>query len=234
MKIKSSIYRSYPVKTKPWTYYQEWNQVLFMHWQVPYEVLVKCVPKNLILDDFNGTYWVSLVAFTMNQVKPRILPAVSAISNFHEVNLRTYVKENNQPGVYFLSIEGEKRLSNFIAKNLSGLPYEKANIQRTHKSYSSLNPHSGNSLQAQFSVQEPILTKDNLDIWLTERYCLYLYENGRKYRYEIDHEEWIINKVTFQHLDLNYKIGDSPLSLNPHRIHYSPGVKVIAWGKDKI
>lgn len=100
--IKTSPHRLWPVNSaKPWVYYQEWNQVVFFHWEVPLEVLAPYVPKELTLDSFKGKYWVSLVAFTMNKVKFRYLPSWSFVSDFHEVNLRTYVTEQGKPGVFF-------------------------------------------------------------------------------------------------------------------------------------
>jgi uncharacterized protein YqjF (DUF2071 family) len=73
------------------------------------------------------------------KIRPKKLPAVKFISDFHEINLRTYIDNDNKKGVYFLNIEAEKHLSAFIARNLSGLPYEKSIIQRRDKIYSSKN-----------------------------------------------------------------------------------------------
>lgn len=234
MKINPSPYRTYPAKDSPWIYYQEWNQAIFLHWQVPKEILKPFIPVGLELDDFNSTYWVSLVAFTMNKVSSRFLPSIPSISDFHEVNLRTYVKENNKSGVFFLSIEGEKHLSNFIAKKLSGLPYEKATIARNEGNYHSVNSNCGNFIKTDFEIGKDLNQKDALDIWLTERYSLFLMKKGQKFIYEIDHEEWKIKQLDFKNLDLNYKIGSHSLSNIPDRCHYSSGVKVKAWSREKV
>lgn len=233
MNNPASVHRTWPLKDQPWIYYQEWNQALFFHWQVPFEILSQCIPSGLTLDHFNGSYYVSLVAFTMNKVRPRFLPAVSCISDFHEVNLRTYVKEGNKSGVYFLSIEGEKKISNFLAKSISGLPYEKASISRKNNEYNLSNPHNNNLLNCTYQVGEPVI-KDELDIWLTERYCLYLQVNHQNYIYEIEHKEWDLNKVQLENLKLNYKISTLSLDTTPTRCHYSVGVKVKAWVRDRV
>ncbi|HUP13193.1 MAG TPA: DUF2071 domain-containing protein, partial [Niastella sp.] len=60
-----------------WRYYQEWNHTLFLHWSLPVNVLRSAVPKNLDIDLFDGQAWVSVVAFTMQKIRPRNLPAVS-------------------------------------------------------------------------------------------------------------------------------------------------------------
>ena len=41
----------------------------------------------------------------MEQIHPRLLPSIDSVSNFYELNIRTYVKSSGKPGVYFLSIE---------------------------------------------------------------------------------------------------------------------------------
>lgn len=229
MKINASPHRPFPPNSaKPWVYYQEWNNALFLHFKVPEAVLEPYIPQGLTLDSFESSCWVSLVAFTMNKVRPRYVPSMPFISDFHEVNLRTYIKDDKKPGVFFLSIEGEKALSNFIAKHLSGLPYEKADIARAHSFYESYN--NKNSLKAQFDIGVKA-KKEAVDIWLTERYALYLTEGQNVYRYEIDHEEWDLKEVLFNTLDLSYKVGTHAL-INPDRAHYSPGVKVIAWSRE--
>jgi len=65
--------------------------------------------------------------------RPRHLLSLSFVSDFGEITLRTYIDNNNKKGLYFLSIESEKFLSAFIAKSVSGLPYER---QRFSKRYS--------------------------------------------------------------------------------------------------
>ncbi|WP_262714041.1 DUF2071 domain-containing protein [Phaeocystidibacter marisrubri] len=93
-----------------WKYYQEWNRALFLHWKVGYDELRSWVPSNLQIDTMDGQAWVSVVAFTMEKIRPAHLPPFSPISNFHEINIRTYVSYKGTPGVYFLSIEGGEAL----------------------------------------------------------------------------------------------------------------------------
>lgn len=232
--MNSSVYRTWPInKEKPWIYYQEWNEALFLHWEIPFDVLRPLIPQDLEIDNFKGKCWVSLVAFTMNKIRPRFLPQISYVSNFHELNLRTYVSKDGKPGVFFLSIEGEKTLSNFIAKKLSGLPYEKSNIQYSSNHFINKNSKTTNFLEAQFNIKEKIDNKTEIDIWLTERYCLYLSEKSKTYIYEIDHSEWSLCKVDFTQLHLKYQINSHFLNSKPDLCHYSSGVQVRAWSREK-
>jgi uncharacterized protein YqjF (DUF2071 family) len=81
------------------------------------------VPTDLEIDLFSGKPWVSVVAFTMNNIRPRYLPPFPPISDFHEINIRTYVTKNNKSGVYFLSIEASKKTSSMVSRLVSRLPY---------------------------------------------------------------------------------------------------------------
>ncbi len=146
------LHRPFELPGGPWKYYQEWNDALFLHWVIPADILRKCVPEEFNIDTFEGACYVSLVAFTMQKIRPKNLPSISFISDFAEINLRTYVNNDNKRGVYFLNIEAAKTLSVFIARALSGLPYEKAHIIRTCKKYTSINAKKGFYLDVEYEV----------------------------------------------------------------------------------
>ncbi len=128
--LKQTEHRPWDLPSTPWLYYQEWNEVLFMHWEIEPEFLFEHLPENIELDLFNQKAWISLVPFTMEKIRPSFLPSFPPISNFHEINLRTYVTKNGKRGVYFINIGSQKWLSTLLAKKLSGLPYENATIKR--------------------------------------------------------------------------------------------------------
>src|SRR5688572_16510928 len=197
--INTTAHRPWDLPRGSWRYYQEWNNALFLHWRVPAHDLIKVIPKDLSLDTFNGESWVSLVAFTMERIRPRHLPSISAISDFHEVNIRTYVIKDGKSGVYFLSIEAEKYISCLIAKLLSGLPYAKSRIHFQAKSvtrnYSSTSTNNDFKLDVNFSVGESVADKSDLHTWLTERYCLYIDQDQNVFRYQTHHMPWTLNEV---------------------------------------
>ena len=230
-----NAHRPFELPGGEWKYYQEWKDVLFFHWSVPFDVLRTCVPKKFNIDTFDGNCYVSLVAFTMQKIRPRYLPSISFISDFHEINLRTYISNDNKMGIYFLSVEAEKLVSTFLSKFLSGIPYEKSNIKRTDREYMSINSEKGFYLDAEFEVKQKLYDKSKLDRWLTERYCLYFDNNNEYYRYDIHHKEWDIKSIAINRLNLSYKIGDTNLSdRQPHLSHYSDGVKVLVWQRQKM
>jgi len=237
--LQNVAHRPWEISHKPWRFYQEWNNAVFLHWKVSPEVIHPLIPSTVKLDTFRGEAWVSLVAFTMEKLRVSYLPAVPGISNFHEINLRTYVTRDNKPGVYFLSIEAQKLLAVLIAKNISGLPYKKALIKRDNKGkasrYSSVNAIKGFVLDSIYEAGEQEYERAPLDKWLVERYCLYLDRHERLFRYDIHHLQWEIRKIDVKHLNLQYKVGDLVIKeKQPDLSHFSPGVKVLAWPRISV
>lgn len=228
-------HRPYPLPNGTYRYYQEWNKAIFLHWKVDYNQLRPLVPEVFMLDDFNGDYYISVVAFTMEKIRPKSLPSVSFLSNFHEVNVRTYVENNGKKGVYFLNIEAEKLLACFIAKQLSGLPYQKALILRNKNQFFSQLDSKNFKLKINFEIKPNSNKKSELDLWLTERYCLYLDTKNGNYRYDIHHKEWEIEDLKLINLESQYQLGNINLqNLKPDLAHYSKGVEVVAWSKIKL
>ncbi len=202
---------------------------------MPTGLLLPFIPDGLTLDRFDNETWASIVAFTMENIRPRGLPAVPAISDFHELNLRTYVTDDGKPGVYFLHISAQKAFSTWLAKRLSGLPYQQSAIIRKQKdanpTYTLINRKKAFSLNAEFVVNDRIKVKSALDIFLTERYCLYFDRGKQLFRYEIHHPEWKLNHVDLKRLTISSTLLNMPFYRMPDSIHYSEGVKVLAWGR---
>ncbi len=219
--------------TGSWKFYQEWNKAIFLHYQVDLIELKKFVPDELEIDLFEGKPWISVVAFTMERIRPKNLPSFSPISDFDEINIRTYVRSNNKTGVYFLSIEGGKKLACKVAKGISELPYRFSEIKRTHKKYQSKNFKFNDSLDIEFTIGSKLKEKTELDKWLTERYALFQDTNDSINEFEIHHLEWSIDEIDVQKLELNYPRFKKLINKKPTIIHYSKGVKVLAWGKIK-
>lgn len=235
--LEAVAHRPWPLPESRWIYYQEWNRALFLHWQVPRDVLKSLLPSHLEPDEHSGKCYVSLVAFTMEHIRPRVLPALSFISNFDEINLRTYVVKDDKPGVYFLTIEAGKRLSSFVAKTLSGLPYEYSHLRRSTNTYQAEHPTKPFHLNTRFNPGSQISKgdKSTLDNWLTERYALYLDSDENLYRYLIHHKPWNLQNVELQELRVSYDAGDMNLNQNNlHSTHYSEGVNVVSWGRERV
>ncbi len=231
--LNNTEHRPWNLPQSPWKYYQEWNDVVFLHWKVNENLLRGYVPPNLEIDLFDGKPWVSIVAFTMQRVRLKYLPAFPPISNFYEINIRTYVKFKGKSGVYFLSIEGGTLLSCQIARFISELPYRYSVMKRTQHEYLSYNSTSGDQFNTSYKIEAPIQHKKPLENWLTERYALF--QNAKDYinGFDIHHVEWPLQRIDIINLHIQYAEFDKLLEHSPDLSHYSSGVQVICWAKER-
>lgn len=231
--LEATAHRPWPIPARPWAWYQEWNDVVFLHWKVPLSWLNVMVPEGLTIDTFQGDGWISMVAFDMNHARPPRLPAFSPLSDFYELNIRTYVTAGGKAGVYFLSIEASKQMACFLARSFSGLPYRFSQIKRSSQQFSCQNASSGSHFEISYNVGKKLIA-DKLDLWLTERYCLYHDIKGAIYRYEVHHKAWEISQLSLNSSQIKYDGYQSILKAPPDRCHYSAGVPVLAYAKEKI
>lgn len=218
-----------------WKWYQEWNEVIFIHWQIPLKIIESLIPEELSIDLFEGSCFITLVAYNMNNIRHIYTPAIPYISDFHQINIRTYVKKENKPGIYIFHIEAQKLLPGILARIMSGLNYKKASMKR--KKVGNLNFFRSNNVVNNFSFEtsytfgNKTIKKTELDNWLLNRYHLYQYEKNNLYRIDIKRQEWVINQIIFKKINLNYQIGNLSLNNNqaPFLAHYSKGVKALVW-----
>jgi len=96
-----------------------WQDVLFCHWSVIPETLEPLVPSALTVDTVDGRAWVAAVGFRMADLRWRGSPFGRS---FPELNVRTYVTHDGEPGTYFFGIDAPDRLTVRLAR-LEGLPY---------------------------------------------------------------------------------------------------------------
>ena len=231
--LNKANHRDFEYPKRPWKFYQEWNKAIFLHWEIEPELIKPLLPKSVELDTINNKAWVSLVAFDMNHIGIRNMPKIPHISDFHEINIRTYIKCNGKSSVYFLSMEGSKRSSCKVLKAISKFPYEHSKIRRTDFSYESHNSISNNSLELIYRLQIEATKKDATDIWLTERYAVFQDYKNKLIEYDVHHIEWPIQPILIKNLELNYPKFNHLINNQPNKVHYSEGVKVLTWDKRK-
>jgi uncharacterized protein YqjF (DUF2071 family) len=230
-------HRPYPLPhpATSWQYYQEWNKVLMLHYQVPIAWIQSLIPKNISIDTFEDKAYVSIVVFTMEHLRPKYLPTIKLLSNFHEINVRTYVIHNNKPGVYFLNIEAEKTLAAMVSKALSGLPYEKSSLYRKQGEIEAHQQNRNFYLQVTYKPTSLIQPKSALELWLTERYCLYLQQDKYCYRYDIQHQEWELKQVALERLYVDYTIANYHFdAATVISAHYAEGIQVLSWPRVQL
>ncbi len=196
--VSHSNHRPVAVPTRPWVMKHVWHDLLFLHWPVSVGVLRDRVPRQVEIDQFDGTAWLGIVAFWMDGIRLRYLPALPGASNFAELNVRTYVRHRGQSGVYFMSLDAPHRLLSWIARRWYRLAYVAARVT-VKKDTGRIDFHStrDDPINTEFRARYRAIgtpqesPAGSLEEWLTERYRLYAADpSGRLWKAEIAHTPW--------------------------------------------
>jgi len=106
-----------------------WRDGLFCHWPVDPAVVSGTLPDRLSVATHGGDAYLSVVAFVMDDIRPRGAPVGLS---FPELNLRTYVEGPDGPGVYFYNLDADDRIGVELARRLFALPYYRAEMDVSH------------------------------------------------------------------------------------------------------
>ena len=224
---------------------QNWRNLLFLHWEVPMESLRQLVPPELEIDTFDGKAYVGLVPFSMRDIRPRGLPAVSFLSHFNEVNVRTYVHFRGcDPGVWFFSLDAANPVAVQIARGLFKLPYfyavMESKISGSECTYSSerLWPKPiPASCELKYAPAGSVVhaVPGSLDHFLVERYILYSMSGRNLFQGRVHHTPYGVQSAELISMTENLVLRSgivlpdaSPL------VHYSAGVDVRVYGIKRV
>src|SRR3954466_2400585 len=127
--LSETAHRPWPMPSGPWVMTQTWNDLLFAHWPVAIDRLRERVPASFELDLFDGQAWLGVVPFSMTNVAPRFVPSLPWLSAFPELNVRTYVRVGDKPGVFFFSLDAGNPVAVGAARTLLNLPYYSADMR---------------------------------------------------------------------------------------------------------
>ncbi len=193
---------------------QRWADLLFLHWPVPAEALRPLIPPELEVDTFGGDAYVGLVPFTMTGVRPVWSPPVPGLSNFHEINVRTYVhREGRDPGVWFFSLDAAQSLAVRIARTIWHLPYHFARMSlergaegavryRSERLWPGPLPGSCDLAYRAEGTPSPAVP-GSLEHFLAERYILYAQGRRGMCLGRVHHTPYPLQSASLLDLDEN-------------------------------
>jgi uncharacterized protein len=224
--------------------HQSWGKLLFMHWRIDEQLLRPLIPAELTIDTFDGSAWIGVVPFTMWDIRafPPYVPAVPWLNAFHELNVRTYVYKDGEPGVWFFSLDANNAAAVLGARKLYFLPYYNAKIELSqtnaeidYESVRSEEPAA--EFRATWSIGEalPKTEPGSIDFFLTERYCLYSERKGRIYQSRIHHQPWPLRraKVSSYESTMIEVLGLKTPEGEP-LLHYCEELSVLIWPLRKV
>jgi uncharacterized protein YqjF (DUF2071 family) len=235
--VQHVSHRPWPMPDRPWLMTQTWHDLLFAHWRVDLQTLRAIVPSHFELDLWDGGAWLAIVPFYMTNVAPRGIPALPWVSEFPELNVRTYVRVDGRPGIYFFSLDAGNALAVRAARMLLNLPYYSASMATRVNGgaidYESHRHFEGAEFRATYEATgEPfVAVPRSFEYFLTERYCLYHVDRrGVPYRLEIHHLPWRLQTARAD-ITRNSMAAASGIAL-PNQaplLHFAKRQDTVAW-----
>lgn len=226
-----------PTISMGWVMRQDWVDLSMLHWRLSDDAATKLssiLPDGVDLDYFEGEAWVTIVPFRMSKIRPRFLPWLPFLSNFPELNLRTYVSVNGKPGVWFLSLDTPSRSAVYIGCNWYSLPYYRSsqsmNFNLNSQDFKSIRTNSKLEVKVQRESEYTTAEASSLEAFLFERYCLVSSHRNRIHVVDVKHAPWEFatasctiseNTITTK-LACGLELDLDPT--NPDHCHISPGV----------
>jgi uncharacterized protein YqjF (DUF2071 family) len=226
-------------------FFAGWERVLFIHYEVDAAALQRDVPFPIDLRD--GKAYVSLVAFTMRGMHPRFGGRVAAwlfkpVATHEFLNVRTYVRNGDERGIFFLTEWLSNRLSVKLGPWLYGLPYHYAKINYRH--HHEENNFAGEvrtqkdgdfEYIAEFSSTENFAPcpRGSLDEFLMERYMAGTSHGATRRFFRIWHPPWQQTRVEVFVSDDSLLKKNWPW-FNDARLagaNYSPGFDEVWMGR---
>ena len=236
--LEQTGHRPIPMPRRPWTSTQKWHDLLFAHWAIAPESLRDLVPPQLELDLFDGKAYVGVIPFWMSGIRGRSLPPLPGLNSFPELNVRTYVRYRDTPGVYFFSLDAANLAAVWAARAVYALPYFHAHmsIRSAGEKFSYTSRRLQNPRPAEFIGRYwPVSAvrtsaRDSLEYFLTERYCLYTIKRSKVYRTYIHHTPWPLQDADAQ-IDMNTMAQSAGIDLPATKplLHFARFLEVLIW-----
>jgi uncharacterized protein YqjF (DUF2071 family) len=228
-------------------FYGDWLRAMFIHYEVDAEALQREVPYPL--DLWEGRAYVSLVAFTLRGMRPRLGGKLGAllfrpIATHEFLNVRAYVKHGGESGIFFLA----EWLSNPISVRLGppafGLPYRHGGIKYVHEHETGHLQGTVDSMQPGVGRLDYLATMEapasfvpcaagSLDEFLVERYTAFTTRGSRRRFFHIWHPPWPQRPVDVVIRNQSLLTKAWPWISRGREIgaNYSPGVEKVWMGR---
>lgn len=185
---------------------QRWAGLGFFHWQVAPEVIAARLPDGLHVDTRDGAAWLGVVPFFMQKVRPTGLPPLPWLSWFLELNVRTYVYDDEgRAGVWFFSLDCNQPVAVELARRFFHLPYEHAEMRATHDGdgmidYQCRRKSETQSIACRYPVADVKSTAPaepgTLEWFLVERYLLFSANpRGRIFTGQVHHAPYRVAPI---------------------------------------
>jgi uncharacterized protein YqjF (DUF2071 family) len=228
-------HRPWPLPPRGWVMGQTWEDLLFAHWRVPAETVREHVPVGLEIDEHDGTAWVGVTPFRLTGLRGRGMLPIPYASSFLELNVRTYVRAEEKPGIWFFSLDASSRLAVQAARRAYRLPYFHARMSASRRGewidYECARiDEPGRVFSGRYRPNGDVFHAEpgSLEWFLAERYCLYTSTGERA---DIHHSLWDLQPAEAE-IDL---ASISPIALDGEPLlHFSRRQDVVIWPLEHV
>ncbi len=218
--------------------FQSWRDLTFLHWRYPAAAVRAHVPPALEVETFDGSAWVGVTPFLLENLHPPGLPALPWLGRFPETNCRTYVRgPDGGRGVWFFSLDAARLAAVAGASLAYGLPYRWSRMRvrkqgacvryRSERHWPFEAASTGISVEPGGAAQT-----GELERFLTARFRLYTIIGGRMMYASVEHAPWPLRKVRVVEAEetLTVAAGLPRHTPVPDAAHFSAGVTVRVSG----
>jgi uncharacterized protein YqjF (DUF2071 family) len=215
-----------------------WLDVCMAHWRADGATLQKRLPREVELDEYDGSAWLSVVPFRMEDVRMRGVPPLPGFRSIVELNLRTYVRLHGRSAVWFFSLDCDSPAVVRAARLTTGLPYFDARMTATQGNsgidHASERVHRG-AAQGKFRARycgygaPSVAAPNSLEAFLHERYYFANAHLGTIGLCRIRHDPWPMQPAEIEIAEntLADAIGH-PLSSAPDSSYFARERVVLA------
>jgi uncharacterized protein YqjF (DUF2071 family) len=241
--LEATEHRPWPLPSRGWVMGQTWDDLLFAHWRVPEEELRPLVPEALELETKDGSGWLGVTPFAITGLRLRGTLPLPGVSDFLELNVRTYVTFGGKPGIWFFSLDASSTLAVEAARRTYRLPYFRARMTMARRGewldYSCSRREAAARpfvWEGRYRPAGPVSppAAGTLEHFLTERYCLYVVDGDEVLRAEIHHPPWPLQPAEAE-IELNTM---APAGIDPGdeepALHYSARQDVVIWPLEPV
>jgi uncharacterized protein YqjF (DUF2071 family) len=227
-------------------FYARWDRAVFIHYAADADVLQRDVPFELDLHD--GRAFVSIVAFTLARMRPRIGGRLGEwlfkpIATHEFLNIRTYVRHRGEPGIYFLAEWLSNPLSVRLGPRTFGLPYRSGRLVYQHAPNGRALRGTVDAPEGRLAYEGKVCALDletseaeSLTEFMLERYTAFTQRRTRARFFRVWHLPWEIApaeievtadtliahtgpwRKTAECIGANYSPGAEVWMGRPHRI----------------
>lgn len=223
--------------TLRWLVSQRWENLLFAHWPTNADAVERLLPRDVEPDVRDGRAWLAIVAFVMVGTRAYGAPRRSALAPIPELNVRTYVRVGDVPGVWFLSLDATSRFFASMGKALYGLRYRLSRMLAVPDGdgVHYLSTRADAAFAATYAPAGPPAPVEtgSLEHFLAERYRLFAERRGRLVTAEVGHRPWPLQPAEAR-IELN-RMAPAGLSFRGEPLlHFCRSVDALISGPELV